>query len=72
MGMGNEIHKTPQMAQAGFKSNKDRTLVRGKVSMGLILLFDFVIFHRWVLEPINSLKNQYKNLYFETKQDRIR
>ena len=27
MGMGNEMHKTPQMAQAGFKSNKNRTLV---------------------------------------------
>jgi hypothetical protein len=27
MGMGNEMHKTPQMAQAGFKSNKKGTLV---------------------------------------------
>ena len=27
MGIGNEMHKTPQMAQAGFKSNKNRTLV---------------------------------------------
>ena len=27
MGMGNEMHKTPQMAQAGFKSNKNGTLV---------------------------------------------